>query len=155
MHFEILCEDRSGEEMLEILCNKIITSHEVGHSYRIHGFKGKGTLSGRGVAQLLNALPQYLRGYNSTYSYDKDAYCVIIVCDLDDDDKSKFEDSIAQEIAKNAPDIHVYLCLSIEEAEAWLMGDILAVDKAYRVADKKKLQSYNCLLYTSPSPRDA
>ena len=70
MHFEILVEDKSGEEMLNILLPMIIGEQ---YSYKIHSYKGIGHIPKNlkswvdaNKRKLLNQLPRLLRGYANT-----------------------------------------------------------------------------------------
>ena len=72
MHFEILVEDRSGKQALDILVPKIISGQD---SFRIIAYKGIGNIpknlsisASAGTQLLLNQLPKLLKGYGNTFA---------------------------------------------------------------------------------------
>lgn len=146
MHFEVLVEDRSGEEMLSRLFPKIVG----GCSYRCHAYHGKGSLPDGNPQKkkskdrsLLGQLPVTLRGFESAWQSGAQDMAMIIVCDLDDDDRKKLTDAVNALILTNAPSLQVCFCLAIEEGEAWLLGDRQAVRSAYPNATKiSRLKEY-------------
>ncbi len=89
MHFEILVEDPSGKEALDILIPKIIGDQ---HTFRVISYRRVGRIpknlkNETDVSKrvLLNQLPRLLRGFGTTfanYSINFPAV-VIVVCDLD------------------------------------------------------------------------
>jgi hypothetical protein len=145
MHFEILVEDKSGKAMLEILVPKIIGSH---NTFKITAFKGIGRIPQdlRGTPDprkryLLNHLPGLLRGYGKTYKSGYSA-AVFVVCDLDDKCLKAFRKELFAilDACPNRPETR--FCIAIEEGEAWLLGDLPAVKKAYPEARSIVLNSY-------------
>ena len=93
---------------------------------------------------LLDQLPRLICGYGRAFHNDPPDYLrfVVLICDLDTRDRDQFETEISTAIAGcNAQPVTV-LCLSVEEGEAWLLGDIDAVIKAYPQVDKAQLLSY-------------
>jgi len=148
MHFEILIEDISGKAMLDLLLPKLLGSQD---TFTVHPYKGIGRLpknmssSGKeSKRQLMNELPRLLRGYGKTHaSYDQSyKACVIIVCDLDDKDESKFRVELAGILDQCDPRPSAHFCLAIEEGEAWLLGDPAAIREAYPHAKQAVLDSY-------------
>ena len=145
MHFEILIEDKSGEQALTHLLPKIIPHI----SYRMHSYKGIGgvptglkTHKNAKSAQLLNDLPRILRGYGKTYCGN--AQCaVIIVCDLDDKNEEEFRRQLTEIHNNCTPKPCAYFLFAIEEMEAWLLGDKEAVKTAYKNYNKAALNDYS------------
>jgi hypothetical protein len=89
MHFEILVEDQSGKQALDLLVPKIIDEN---HTFKIISYKGIGRIPTNLNANadpskriLLDQLPKLLRGYGSAFFNYPEAYkaVVILVCDLD------------------------------------------------------------------------
>jgi hypothetical protein len=85
MHFEILIEDKPGEELLKILVPKIISPP---NTYRIFSYKGLGRLPANlhktpdpGKKLLLNKLPSMLRGYAKSLNPVNSAIIVVVDCD--------------------------------------------------------------------------
>ena len=148
MHFEILVEDKSGEEMLNILLPMIIGEQ---YSYKIHSYKGIGHIPKNlksGVdankRKLLNQLPRLLRGYGNTYAnYPSNFQAVLVViCDLDNECLKTFRQELFSVLNACKPKPETRFCIAIEEGEAWLLGDIAAIKKAYLNANDKFLYDY-------------
>ncbi len=148
MHFEILVEDKSGEEMLNILLPMIIGEQ---YSYKIHSYKGIGHIPKNlksGVdankRKLLNQLPRLLRGYGNTYAnYPSNFQAVLVViCDLDNECLKTFRQELFSVLNASKPKPETRFCIAIEEGEAWLLGDIAAIKKAYLNTNDKFLNDY-------------
>lgn len=148
MHFDILVEDKSGQEMLNILLPMIIGEQ---HSYEIHSYKGIGHIpknlkSGVDVnkRKLLYQLPRLLSGYGNTYAnYPSNFQAVLIViCDLDNECLKSFRQELFSVLNACKPKPETRFCIAIEEGEAWLLGDIAAIKKAYHNAIDRILNSY-------------
>jgi hypothetical protein len=151
MHFEILVEDQSGKKALENLVPKIIRCNNGGHTVRFHAYKGIGHIP-KGIKShieadrriLLDQLPRLLNGFGRTFAGYGATYkaVAIVVCDLDNRNQQDFLKELYKllEACQHAPE--TYFCLAIEEGEAWLLGDISAVKKAYPNAKEPVLQEY-------------
>jgi len=148
MHFEILVEDKSGKVMLDLLVPRILGE---GHTFNVHSYKGIGRIpkglkasSDPNKRILLDQLPKLLAGYGNTFaSYGSDyAAAVIVVCDLDTRNRSAFEQELAQLAKGTKPCPKHAFCLAIEEGEAWFLGDLQAVKKAYVNAKDAVLGRY-------------
>lgn len=144
MHFEILVEDQSGKKSLDILAPKIIGSS---HTFRVIAYKGLGGLPknltaapGVGNRQLLNNLYKALSGHGKTYAGYPAA--VIVVCDLDDKCLKTFLQQLYGILNDCNPKPLARFCVAIEEGEAWLLGDIPAIKRAYPKAKDKALKAY-------------
>lgn len=151
MHFEILVEDRSCEKIVSILVPRIIGN---GHSVKPVCFKGIGHLPKNlyhkpdpGKQLLLHRLPGLLRAYGKTFSSyaqapDNPGAVVIVVCDLDNRDKTQFRRELDAVLNHCHPRPAAYFCFAIEECEAWLLGDIPAIKSAYPHARDGVLNGY-------------
>lgn len=148
MHLEILIEDVSGERALQNLVPKILGD---GHTFTFHSYKGVGRIppnmkDARDATKriLLENLPKLLKGFGRTFrGYGRDyRAAVVVVCDLDDNDRGKFMTELNQVLNSCHPKPQTRFCLAIEEGEAWLLGDIPAVLGAFPKADKDVLNSY-------------
>ena len=144
MHFEILVEDQSGKEALDILLPKII---DVQDTFKVRGYKGIGHIpknlssaANAGTRLLLNQLPVLLRAYGKTYANNPAA--VVVVCDLDSKCLKKFRQELFAVLNACNPKPETRFCLAIEEGEAWLLGDIPAIKKAYPQARDAVLNGY-------------
>ncbi len=146
MHFEILSEDKSGKDALEILIPKIIDT-EI-HTYKIIAYKGIGHIpknlnSSNNIKSktILNKLPKLLRGYGKTFTADYEA-AVILVCDLDNKNFDVFLSELNTTLEACNPKPATIFCIAIEESEAWLLGDTSAIKTAYPNAKKAILNGY-------------
>ena len=144
MHFEILVEDQSGKRALDVLVPKIVGERD---TYTIHPYKGIGRIPGNMKSAsdaskriLLDQLPRLLQGYGKAYSSYQAA--VVVVCDLDDRDRNLFLGELMEVLNGCHPKPQTRFCLSIEEGEAWLLGDLPAVKAAYPKAKDKILNGY-------------
>ncbi len=148
MHFEILVEDQSGKKMLDILIPKVIGN---GHTFRIHPYKGIGRIP-KGMKGntdpnkriLLDQLPKILHGYGKTFADYPPEYpaAAIVVCDLDDKCMKTFREELFKILETCNPRPETRFCIAIEEGEAWYLGDIQAIKKAYPGAKEAVLRSY-------------
>ncbi|NOR46942.1 MAG: hypothetical protein GQ533_02690 [Methanosarcinaceae archaeon] len=148
MHFEILVEDQSGKKALDILIPKIIGDE---HSFKVISYKGIGRipLNLRGSTDpnkriLLDQLPRLLRGYGKTFVNYLPNYpaAVIVVCDLDKKHLGVFMEKLGSVLDTCNPKPETRFCIAIEEGEAWFLGDIPAVKKAYPNAKNTILNAY-------------
>jgi len=140
MHFEFLMEDQSSEKSMKILIPKLLGDKV---TYNIHPYKGIGRIpkglrpkSDASKRILLDQLPRLLRGYGSV----PNCGTIVIVCDLDDKDKKQFLSELHSVLDACNPKPQALFCLAVEEFEAWYLGDLKAVRKAY---PKTKLQVLN------------
>jgi hypothetical protein len=148
MHLEILIEDQSGKKFLDIAMQVMVVGD---HTFQVHPYKGIGRIprnlnkdSEASKRILLDQLPRLLRGYGvafSKYPHDYQA-AVVVVCDLDDKDVATFCAELMAILNACAPRPNATFCLAIEEGEAWLLGDIAAIKKAYPNAREKILREY-------------
>lgn len=144
MHIEFLIEDQSGKRAMEILMPKILANDI---TYRVHSYKGIGRIqpglkpkSGADKRQLLDQLPKLLRGYGNTPFVD----AVVVVCDLDDKNKDHFLSELNGVLDYCHPKPpNTFFFLSIEEFEAWYLGDLDAIRKAYPHAKNVVLNGYD------------
>ena len=148
MHFDILVEDQSGKKMLDILVPRIIGDC---HTVEIHGYKGLGRIPKNLVPKtnankriLLDQLPRLLKGYGKTHSkYPPDnPAAVILVCDLDDNCLKAFRQNLFDVLNACNPKPETRFCMAIEEGEAWLLGDIPAIQSVYPNAKDAVLNGY-------------
>lgn len=147
MHFEFLIEDKSGEEMLKILVPRMIDTQI--HTFKIHSYKGIGaipknmkTTQDAAKRSLLNQLPKLLSGYGKSFQYDLENNAVILVCDLDNKNKEQFLKELNAVLESCEIQPKTSFCIAIEECEAWFLGDLSAVKKAYPKAKEQILKNY-------------
>ena len=148
MHFEILIEDISGKTALEILVPKIIDTEQ--HTFKIHSYKGAGRIpkdlkpkSDPKKRVLLDQLPRLIQGYGRTFAVTPNYFNVLlVVCDLDDRCLKAFRKELFDCVDNCNPKPEIYFCIAIEEGEAWYLGDLEAVKKAYPSAKFGILNAY-------------
>lgn len=148
MHFEILVEDLSGKKALDILVPKIIGDM---HTFKVHSYKGIGHIP-RNMKDakdarkriLLANLPRLLKGHGKTFHSYPNSYraAVILVCDLDDKCLKAFRRDLFGILNACNPGPETRFCIAIEEGEAWFLGDLNAINKAYPKAKTSVLNSY-------------
>lgn len=144
MHLEFLVEDKSGSRLLAHLIPRVIGSNGRPHTYRIHSYRGIGTIPGnlrpktdayKGI--LLDNLSKILMGYAKTPGID----AIVVVLDSDRKDCRVFLDLLTDLAAKSgAP--NTLFRMAIEEMEAWYLGDVEAIKTAYRNAKVNVAKSY-------------
>jgi len=148
MHFEILVEDLSGKNALDILVPKIIGNE---HTFKVRPYKGIGRIPKnlRGKSDpckriLLDQIPRLLKGYGHTFAHYPVDFpaAVILVCDLDDKCLKAFRSELYGVLNTCNPKPETRFCIAIEEGEAWFLGDIPAVKAAYPKAKDAHLNSY-------------
>ncbi len=148
MHFEVLVEDKSGKKALDILIPKIVGDQ---HSFRVRGYQGLGHIP-KGLASstqvkkrlLLDQLPKLLRVYGRRFPgcVDNCSVAVIVVCDLDSQCQKEFRDELLGVLETCSPQPETRFCFAIEEGEAWLLGDLPAIKRAYPHAKDAILTAY-------------
>lgn len=148
MHFEVLVEDASGKKALDILIPKIIKGQ---HTFKVIGYRGIGRIpknltSSMNVRShlLLNQLPMLLSAYGKTFANfsTNSSATVILVCDLDAKCLKVFRRELFAVLNACNPRPKTRFCIAIEEGEAWLLGDIPAIQAAFPKAKVNVLNGY-------------
>jgi len=67
---------------------------------------------------------------------------VIVICDLDDQCLKRFKHELLKLLNECDPQPLTRFCLAIEEGEAWFLGDLDAIAKAYPDVKSDILNSY-------------
>ena len=142
MYIEFLIEDWSGKIAMDILIPKLIKDDI---TIRTHPYKGLGRIpkglkpkQNAGTRQLLSQLPRLLQGFAKVPS----CKAVIVICDLDDRNKKIFLAELDSILNSCNPRPNAVFCLAIEEFEAWYLGDLNAIRKAYPRAKGNVLNGY-------------
>lgn len=134
--------------MLEILFPKLVGSE---HTFHVIAYKGVGRIPRdfKGTTDankriLLDRLPRLLRGYGNIFaSYPSDyPACLIVVCDLDDRCLKSLRRELDSVLDACQTEPETRFCIAVEEGEAWLLGDISAVKRAYPGAKDQVLRNY-------------
>ncbi|MDR3172863.1 MAG: DUF4276 family protein [Treponema sp.] len=136
MHFEILVEDVSGKELLEIIVPQIIDVES--HTYNIIAYKGCGrippnlkTVQDPSKRILLEQLPRLLGGYGRTYNKPGYNAVVIVVVDGDNRNCKEFKQELNNVLDSCKQRPNAFFRIAVEEIEAWLLGDRQALCRAY------------------------
>jgi hypothetical protein len=147
VHIEILVEDASGKELLEIIVRKMIVN--TSSTCTIHSYKGCGRIPGNLRTRqdaskriLLEQLPRLLRGFGKTFAYSKYNATIIVVVDCDDQNCVEFKKELISVLETCDPKPIVFFRIAIEEIEAWLLGDEAALRQAYPKYDKAVYDRY-------------
>ncbi|HUT59404.1 MAG TPA: DUF4276 family protein [Phycisphaerae bacterium] len=148
MHLEVLVEDASGSIAAGILLEKILGPHGSPHSWRIHQYKGLGKLP-RDLHKcpdvrkriLLENLPRLLAGYGKALQC-VDSAAVLVIVDSDRKDCIAFKAELTDVLQGCTPAPRAIFRIAIEEMEAWLMGDRVAVEAAYPHAKRQVIDRY-------------
>ena len=147
MLIEILSEDKSGAVVVERLARRITQIEGLDVEVNVHPHRGCGSFPKDMTAKppkfassLLDLLPSELRAYNKIYK-GKDLI-LIIALDSDDKDPQELRQEVYAVASKFAPDIRSVVGLSIEEIEAWILGDKAAILEAYPDSREDILDSY-------------
>ena len=145
MHIEILVEDSSGEQLLQLVLPKILGQNGEPHTWRLHAYRGIGRIPSKlspagdpAKRILLEQLPRLLRGYANTPTID----AVVVVLDSDRRDCVDFLVELKAVANACIPKPNVLFRLAIEEMEAWYFGDRDALLRAYPRAKTDVLNRY-------------
>jgi Domain of unknown function (DUF4276) len=116
-----------------------------GHQFKVHIHQGKGELRklpeamngpkrGRG---LLDLLPATLKGLAS--SRDQ---AVLVLLDADTDDCIRLKKALVEVHQDVAPELPVVFRIAVEETEAYYLGDLAGLKKAFPNADLELARGY-------------
>ncbi|NLC83518.1 MAG: DUF4276 family protein [Ruminococcaceae bacterium] len=147
MHLELLIEDRSGAVVMQNLLPRMLEGRSAEHTYAIRPHRGLGKVPrdpyqppARFASGLLDLLPAKSRAYKQ--SYYPEELLIIIIVDSDTEQPEKVFSTVQSVMDRFAGAIPYVIGVSVEEMEAWLMGDQKAVLEAYPDADKSVLANY-------------
>jgi hypothetical protein len=151
VHFEILVEDASGKVLLEQIIPKILGPKGKPNQYRIVNIQ---ELKYRVMAALprkdartlpwdvilYQTLAIQLRAYSKALSRKNGV--VLVVVDVDSRCMKTFRKKLEEVFHTNAPNLEGGIRLAIEEIEAWILGDLSAVRRAYPLVKEYILTNY-------------
>jgi len=151
VHFEILVEDASGKALLEQIVPKILGPKGKPNQYRIVNIQ---ELKYRVMAALprkdartlpwdvilCQTLAIQLRAYSKALARRNGV--VVVVVDLDSRHSELFRKKLEEVFSTSAPNLEGGVRLAVEEIEAWILGDLPAVRRAYPLVKEYVLQSY-------------
>lgn len=147
MHIEVLSEDKSGSVVLEHVLHKCLQRHHLRHSFSIRAHRGKGRLPNdwkqqpaRFASGLLDLLPAKIRAYANVFHPGE--LILVVVMDSDKEPADRLYNELELVLQKFGGRLPYVIGISVEETEAWLLGDPEAVIKAYPNAKKSVLEQY-------------
>lgn len=143
MKIHMLVEGQSERSLFETWIRRKIKGVPV----TVHPHQGKGSLPtdlavhpDRLRRGLLDQLPAKLRGFEASLDGDEDS--VLILVDADNDDPVTLANSIGAAVADLAPSIPVAVCVAVEETEAFYLGDLRGIQRAFPNADMTLARKY-------------
>jgi hypothetical protein len=146
MHFDIFVEDISGKALLDIIVPQMIGEY---NTFDVKSYKGCGripkdlhTTQDPSKRILLEQLPRILRGLGKTYNASDYDAAVIVVIDCDRRDCKQFKQDLVSILSSCNPKPNAYFRIAIEEMEAWLLGDKMALQTAYPKFDVREYNTY-------------
>lgn len=145
MHFQFLIEDMSGEILIRRVMEKI-TDKSPGITFDCKSFKGIGGFRSASKVKdiktnkLLSDLGIYLKGFDK--SLRNYAAALVIVLDNDTRDTDKFRKQLQDQAQLAGISIDHIFCITVEEMEAWLLGDREAILQAYPKVKENMLNDY-------------
>lgn len=147
MLIEVLCEDRSSEEVLAHFLGESLKRRRQRHRLMIHPHRGLGYLPHNlqerpetNKTGLYDLLPAKLRAYEKLSSrYD---ILLVVVHDADQTDPDFYYQRLEFLIRHLCPHAFFVIGISVEEMEAWLLGDPEAILAAYPQADRAIWENY-------------
>lgn len=147
MHFEILVEGQTELTALSILMKNIVGEYGKPHTWRLHKHRGIGRIPDNPTAKpnkhdqtLLHNLPSKLRAYGDEERGD---VVVVVLVDLDDrPDCAVFKSDLIALLEHCEVKPITLFRIAIEELEAWFLGDIPAIKKAFPKARQQILDGY-------------
>ncbi len=117
-----------------------------GHSFVTHPHQGKGSLPNdldavpdRRRRGLLDQLPATLRAYADV---DDAEIGVVVLVDVDEEDCANLRQRLLDVCKRVAPKLRVVVRIAIEETEAFYLGDLGALAKAFPDADLEMAADY-------------
>lgn len=141
MRLHILVEGTSEEALLKAWLPRFLPS---GHTYKIICHQGKGKLpknpSEKTNRGLLDQLPAKLRAFGKSFNSDTDR--VLVLVDLDNEDCLDLKKRMTELLTYCDPSPTVLFRIAIEETEAFYLGDLTAIKKAFPKAKTNKANSY-------------
>lgn len=143
MTIHILVEGPSERAFIEPWAARLLNRYPV----RVHPHEGKGRLPQDPAVRpephlrgLLHQLPAKLRAFASSLDLKNDS--VLILVDADNDKCVDLAMRLRDVAAQVAPGLRVVVRIAVEETEAFYLGDLKAVRKAFPDADMDMARNY-------------
>lgn len=148
MYFQFLIEDQSTEILISHVMEKLEQKYaDKDIYYDTKSFHGIGDLKPMGspleqkTGKLLNDLPLYLRAFDKTLRNMSDS-AIIIVLDNDKRNPEEFERQLHRITSENMILSDHVFCVAVKEMEAWLLGDMDAIEESYPNVRKNAGRNY-------------
>ena len=148
MYFQFLIEDKSTNILVNHVMGKLADQYiDKEIIWDIKAFGGIGHLQKTGnvlerkTGKLLNDLPMYMRAFNKVLQ-NMDQAALIVVLDNDERDVQQFRQELEYVAAVNMVLCDYVFCVAVKEMEAWLLGDMEAVKRAYPDAKIQLIKRY-------------
>lgn len=142
MTLHIMVEGPSEVAFFDGWAHKLKSTQNI----RVHAHQGKGSLPAKNARAntklrgLLDQLPFKLQAFATVLDTHSDG--ILILVDADDDDPSELITRISQTVERCAPLLKVEISVATEEMEAFYLGDLKAVKRAYPDADMEAARAY-------------
>jgi hypothetical protein len=143
MTIHMLVEGPSERALLEPWSRRLLLDQSV----VVHPHQGKGSLPRdldarpeQGRRGLLDQLPATLRGYAAALDPAIDS--VVVLLDADNDDPVALETEIAAAATVVAPTLRVVVRVAVEETEAFYLGDLRGLARAFPAANLAMARAY-------------
>jgi Domain of unknown function (DUF4276) len=143
MTIHVLVEGPSERAFIDRWATRLLPDQK----FSVHPHQGKGSLpkavdtapnpKRRG---LLDQLPAKLRGLAAALDQNLDG--VLVLLDADDDDVEELAGDIRAVAEHCAPQLRVSVSVAVEEMEAFYLGDLRALQRAYPTADMQTARAY-------------
>ena len=148
MYVQFLIEDKSTEKLICHVMEKF-KAHNVGRdiNYDTKAFGGighfpkTGTLMERKTGHLLNDLPMFLRAFDKKFR-NVPGTVIAVVLDNDKRNPVEFREQLNHIAMQNMVLTDHVFCVAVKEMEAWLLGDISAIERAYPSLKKSAAKDY-------------
>ena len=144
MTIHVLVEGPSERELLERWAPRALG---LAITVRVHPHRGKGQLPadldavpGPQRQGLLDQLPAKLRAFANALNLETDS--VLVLVDADDDDPTALAQRIEDAAKRVAEGLRVLVRLAVEETEAFYLGDLGGLERAYPDADMAEARDY-------------
>lgn len=143
MTIHVLVEGPSERVLLQRWSPRLLGEHRV----KVHPHQGKGDLPtdlraspDRKRRGLLDQLPAILRGFGAALDPNTDR--VVVLVDADNDNVAELRRRIKSAVSQVARDLPVRVHIAVEETEAFYLGDLKALQRAFPKADLKRARDY-------------
>jgi hypothetical protein len=143
VRLHVLVEGPSEQAFMSRWARRLLRDHSV----KVYPHQGKGTLPTDLGARpnprnraLLHQLPAKLRAFAN--ALDAKTEKVLVLVDADDDNCARLTRSISEAARRIAPALEVLVRVAIEETEAFYLGDLNALKRAFPDADMARARAY-------------